>query len=224
MRRFRRSFRRRRRAGPETYTVMSCRPSRNIWTDMPCGGALIDAIPIMLPSPSVGLDASTAAATLGQKALTVEGIKFQAEHIIDPGAAIDGDVGGQPSFNAFILTIWEALVVLPLALGTKTVPAYLPDFTSGFQSTDLADRVLWKRISHQPFWGLQLIPSVQLQTTIRDTASGPQVVKSRCRIDDRHGLFYVRNFVHDLVLGGTDGQLPVNLDAWFKVFYRVKNG
>lgn len=220
-----RTFRRastRRRGGPETYTVVQCRTSRNIWTETTCQSAIVDAIPIFLPSPSVGSDATTAAAVLGQKAMSVMGIKFQSEFILDPGNALDGDTGLQPSVAAFILSVWEALVVLPLAEGTKAVPAYIPTLTAIFQTADLADRVLWKRISHHPFWGLQLIPSVQLQSTIRDTAHGPQVVKSNVRLDDRHGLFYVKEYVHDVVVGASDGVLPLVNDAWFKIFYKPR--
>lgn len=214
-------FRGRRQRGPETYTVVQCRQATGVWQDAPCSDPVFDAFLLMGPAPSVGFDASTAAATVGQKANVVQGIKFQVEHFIDPSTAIDGDVGGQPSFNAFILTCWEAIVVLPLLVGSKTLPAYFPDLSSNTQSADLADRVLWKRISHMPFWGFQRIPD-QLQTTVRDTGAGPQVVKANARLDDKHGLFYIRNFVHDLVIGGSDGTLPVMMDGWFKIFYRTR--
>lgn len=220
-RRFRRSSRR--RGGPETYTVLTCRQSSNVWLNTPCSDPLTIATAIFLPSPNVGLDASTAAATLSQKALTVQGIKFSAEHYIDPSTALDGDIGQIPSNVAFILTIWEAIIVLPLLESSKVIPQYIPRITQLFQSADLADRVLWKRITHAPFWGLNVQPGVQLQTNVRDTDHGNQVVKANCRLDDRHGLFYVRAFVHDIAgLSGADSTLPVVLDSWWKIFYRVR--
>lgn len=221
MRRFTRV--RRPRSGPETYTVLQCRQSVNVWIDAPCSDPVFDIFLLMGPAPSVGFDASTAAATVGQKANTVLGIKFQVEHLIDPATAIDGEIGPVPSFNAMVITCWEAICVLPLLVGSKTLPAYFPDLSANSQGADLADRVLWKRISHMPFWGLQLIPSQQLQTTVRDTGAGPQTVKARARLDDKHGLFYVRNFVHDIVTGpGADSTLPINMDGWFKIFYRTQ--
>lgn len=220
-----RMFRRnsRRRAGPETYTVMTCRQSTNVWVNSPCSDPLTIASAIMLPSPNVGLDATTAAATLGQKALTIYGIKFSAEHFIDPGAALDGEIGPLPTVAVFFITLWEALIVLPLLEASKVIPQYIPRITQLQQTADLADRVLWKRVTQMPYWGLNANAGFQLQSTVRDTDHGNQVVKANCRLDDRHGLFYVRAFVHDQAgLSGSDGQLPVVMDSWWKLFYRPR--
>lgn len=226
----RRSFRgtRRRRASPETYTTIQCRNTVEVYANMPCGGARLDVFPILLPFMSPGAADTTAGAVVGQKANVLKGLRFSAEHFTDPGEWIDGDgctlATPCPSLTAFILTIWEALVVLPLALGTKTVPAYLPDFTvSAFQGADQADRVLWKRVTHMPMWGLQTTGfTPQLQTSVRDTDHGAQTVKSSVRIDDRHGLFYARGFVHDLVIAPFIGSIPVHLDFWAKTFYSTR--
>lgn len=222
---FRRGTRFRRR-GPETYTVLQCRSTRNVFTNMPCGGALLDAIPILLPVMNPSAGDTTAPAVVGQKANVLAGLKFSAEHMTDPGTWIDEAectlADPCPSLAAFIMTIWEAIVVLPLAQATKNVPAYIPDFTQpASQGADIADRVLWKRLTHMPMWGLQTTSSVpQLQTTVRDTDHGNQVVKSKVRIDDRHGLFYCRSMVHDIVVLAGFSQIPVQLDLWAKVFYK----
>jgi len=226
----RRAFRaRRRRRSPETYTVISCRQTNNMFSDRPCGGTSIDVIPLVLPFMTPGAADTTAGAVVGQKANVMRGMKFTAEHMTDPGEWIDQDgcdlFTPCPSLVAFLLTIWEAIVVLPLALGTKTVPAYLPDLTvPSFQGFDLADRVLWKRVTHMPMWGLQTTNFVpQLQTTVRDSDHGNQVVKASVRIDDRHGLFYVRNFMHNLVISGSPvlNSIPIQMDFWAKIYYNT---
>lgn len=218
---------RRRRPSPETYTVVQCRSTIDVYNSMPCGGARVDVIPLVLPAMSPGLVDTTASSVVGQKANVMRGMKFTAEHLTDPGTWLDADgcdLGDPcPSLAAFLLTIWEGIVVLPLAQGTKTVPAYIPDFTAAFQGQDLADRVLWKRVTHMPMWGLQTTSFVpQLQTSVRDTDHGNQVVKASVRIDDRHGLFYARSFVHDLVVVGPGivNSIPVQLDFWAKIYYR----
>jgi len=226
-RRFR-SLRRRRRPGPETWTVTVCRDETEVFQSMPCNDPLAIGQTIFTPVlPTGATDPTTAGAVAGEKAKTILGIKFQLEHSTDPGTWLDGDCGTPvPSQLAFLLTIFEALVVLPLQTGSKTLPAYLPRLNMPEQSFDVADRVLWKRVSIMPMWGLNAgVGGPQLQTTIRDTASGPQRVKARCRIDDRHGLFYCRTFVHDVVLTlNNECQIPVLLDGWFKIFYRVSGG
>lgn len=222
-----RGFRRMRRSGPETYTITQCRSEVNVYGEMPCGGPVIQAIPVMVPAISPGpTDPTTAPATLGEKAKTVFGVKFQSEFLSDPGAWVDGlPCDPCPGFLAFILTIREALVVLPLSVGSKTLPAYLPNLFDTSQSFDVADRVLWKRIIHMPMWGINTTSGVpQLQTTVRDTGNGPVVVKSNVRLDDRHGLFHVRNYMHDLLLPVAAGQtkIPVQWDSWFKVFWKPR--
>lgn len=217
-----------RRAGPETYTMVQCRSELNVFGDLPCTAPIIQLTPIMVPTPTAApTDPSTATATIGEKAKTVFAVKFQSEYLTDPGAWIDGlPCDPCPGFLAFILTIREAIMVLPLFPGSKLLPAYLPNLTSNEQSFDTADRVLWKRIVHMPMWGLNTTGGVpQLQTTVRDTAAGPVVVKSSARLDDRHGLFFVRNYYHDLALGipaDPTTRIPVQWDAWFKTFWKPR--
>lgn len=189
-----------------------------------------------------GLGDTTELTSGSDRFIVLDGISFQSEHFSDPGTWLGGsDVNENPSpFNlVFFLTIWEAIMILPFAQGIQA-PAYLPNLTdasAGGQQADLADRVLWKRITLLPMWGLNVpfgnqFP--QLTATMRDTAAGPQRVKSRARLDDRHGLYYVRNFVHDIFFPSSfvrencgtvaphNGIIPVINDSWFKVFYHSR--
>jgi len=158
-----------------------------------------------------------------------------------------------PSAVQTTLSIWEALMVLPFVQGSNTVPAYLPNLLSGsLQQGDVADRVLWKRITKLrligPTAGGQNI--VWMDESTDRTGHGPVVVKSKARLDDRHGLFLVRNFVHDVfwpfsaiggaVPCGSDfdcdacnnagcdnsvrdcGVIPVFNDFWAKLFYHSR--
>jgi len=225
-RRFRRGFRRR-RPGPETYSLAFCRGQQNIWqVGATCTNPMVQMDTIVTPALAVGIsDPTTAGAVVAQKAIRIEGIKFSSEYLYDPGNDI-GDPscdGFQPLQAAFVLTIWEALVVLPLTQGSKTLPFYLPTFTTSVQNFDVADRVLWKRITQMPLWGLNTTGGIpQLMHTVRDAGHGPIAVKTRCRIDDRHGLFYARQFVHDqFIPENTLCQKLIQWDTWYKVFYRV---
>lgn len=233
---FRRKFRRfrRRRLRPETYTVVQCRGCINVYQSMTCTSPLVDAFELMnMQTPRSASD-TTEVSNPSDRAVVVDGIKFQLEYSEDPGE-VQSTVGADPNPLAlnFMLSVWEAIVLLPLAQGTSRVPSYLPILTStNFQAGDLADRVLWKRISMVPIFSVNLVtPLQQLEHTIRDMGHGPIAVKARCRIDDRHGLFYVRNFVHDVVIAGVPDQpcdlsgvvnvIPVFTDGWFKIFYHT---
>jgi len=147
----------------------------------------------------------------------------------------------------FILSIWEALMVLPYVQGSNITPAYLPNLTSGsLQQGDLADRVLWKRITQMRIFGIRAAvgPLPFLEITDFFTGHGPVAVKSRVKLDDRHGLYLVRNFVHDIFLpfsaGGpcaTDfdcdncgsnndqpscGVIPIENNFYAKMFYHSR--
>jgi len=234
---FRRSGGRRRRTKWETRTVIQCRTVKELYTDdMQCTAnqsqeAILLIAPNMLSSPTEPFPLISPSG----RGVTVGGIKFQADHFFDPAA-----VAGQPSLCdpspndiAFVLTIWEAIVYLPLAEGVgqggaAPVPAYLPNLVSPtFQGDDVADRVLWKRILHLPWWGIAIGNGVfpQLVESQSQNLEHQVAVRSRAWLDDKHGLFYVRQFVHDLVLTPAPGvcNLPLFLDAWFKVFYKARN-
>lgn len=206
---------------------------------MPCNDPLIDAIEILnMETPRSNI-LSTQPLTVGaDKAIVFHGMRFQSEHWTDPGTWFSNAacIGDDSSVNslAFILSVWEALVLLPLQQGTNA-PEYLPILTGNLQQGDLADRVLWKRISHLPMWGLGVTNNFpQLESTIRDTAHTQIEVKAKCRIDDRHGLYYVRNFVHDIffttpnLTSCSPQQCPENgqvitmfWDFWAKTYYKT---
>jgi len=169
--------------------------------------------------------------------VVVKGIKFQYEMTLDPLEVLRPQTCDPcPDFTAMIIAIWEAIVVLPCAQGSSSVPLYLPTLTSAnLQGGDLADRVLWKRISFLPFWGTNSSPGAafpQFTGTYRDEGHGPVVVKSKVRLDDRHCLFYVRNFVHNVVVGSPVidpcdtgpvlGVVPIRAHGWFKTFYGTR--
>jgi len=213
-------FRRRRRRLGETYTHVGCRQANDVGSENPCNDPTNFVSTIWVPTMATGTsDPSSSGGLIGTKSHTILGMKFSAEYSFDPAIVTNEDA------FAFVLTIWEALVILPLAVGSKTLPAYLPTLTLPQQTADVADRVLWKRITHMPMWSLAstgFIP--QLQSTIRDTDHGAQTVKVRARIDDKHGLFYARTVVHDFVPGAGGGDINIFLDFWAKVFYRTNFG
>lgn len=189
---------------------------------------------------------STELTTLANRAIVLDGIKFQSEYLHDPAQTIScGAAEVPPNTLIFVATIWEAIMLLPLGQGSTAAPAYLPNLSQGiFQDGDTADRVLWKWMYHLRIFGLAGSPCSAcpfLEITDIMTASGPQAVKTRCRIDDRHGLYYVRNYVHDIFLGfppnqscslstcdncvttpALCGAIPILNDAWFKLFYHVR--
>lgn len=220
-RRFRRGFRR--RGTPwETTTVVQCFGNSLPITAPTCTLPTIDVIPLLTMTIPFQAAPERYPATVGAKALIFGGIKFQSEHVVDPSS--DTIAGGDPSILhdvAALIHIWEAIVLLPLAQGSTFAPSYLPVLSSpASQSVDFADRVLWKRISHLPFWGLAVSNNFpQLESTIRDTAHGQEVVKTKCRVDDRHGLYYVRNAFWDVVLPAGDIVAP-KWDFYAKMFWK----
>lgn len=247
-----RRFVRRRRRGPETYTKTSCRECVNVYGNMPCGAPLIDIFEVLtMRTPRNSADA-TEISNPSSKAVIFDGMKFQSLWLHDPNDTVDCSapnpaVNPNASAMAMIVTIWEALMLLPLAQGSF-VPAYLPQLTQGvFQQGDTADRVLWKRLSHLFVQGVRSNPNVSFfqnpDTTARYNTENPVAVKTRCRIDDRHGLFYVRNFVHNVFLTfppnpctaeidcdncspdneqAICGRIPIFNDFWSKIFYHVR--
>lgn len=237
---FRRRFRkfgRRRRPRPETFTIVQCHNCKNVYGDSPCSSPLTDVMEIMTMRTRRDPADTTEISNPSDRFVVVDGIKFQSEHSHDPSETQGFGVCDPQAQNlAFLLTIWEAIVVLPFAQGSA-VPAYLPNFTNAnFQTGDTADRVLWKRISQIPIWGTALSAGFpQISGTLRDIGHGPVAVKAKVRLDDRHGLYYVRNFTHNVFGLGTmdfnsctaDLQtnpcvVPVVNDAWWKVFYHTR--
>ena len=235
-RRTRRRFgTRRRRRSPETYTIVECNSCENLWVDATCTNPLIDVFELMVMQTKKNPFDTTEIVSPSDKFLVVDGIKFQYEYSHDPNQTLDcPGCDPCPSNTNFILKVWEAIMVLPLLQGSS-VPAYVPNLTNpAFQRGDTADRVLWKRITMNPIWGINGFVGLgppQLQFTVRDQGHGPVVVKSKVRLDDRHGLFYVKNYVHDVFTGVTGPQpcntagicdIPIITDGWFKIFYHSR--
>lgn len=190
------------------------------------------------------------------KFIVFDGMKFQDDWRFDNSLVVSCNCPNPQFPNAdavqTTLSIWEALMVLPFVQGSNTVPAYLPNLLSGsLQQGDVADRVLWKRITKLRIFGVNALPGTQIawmdESTDR-TGHGPVVVKSKVKLDDRHGLYLVRAFVHDVFwpfsvdlsfgCGGIDcdacgnggcnnttrecGVLPVFNDFWAKLFYHAR--
>lgn len=238
--RFRRSPVRRRRRHWETFTLLQCRSCQNVWQDAICTSPIVDSFTLMSMATQRSLVDVTEISNPTDRYVDIAGIKFESIYHHDPNETLGGtSADPQPFDLAFNLTIYEAIVVVPVAQGTTNVPNYVPILTSAnFQAGDIADRVLWKRISFLPIWGINInggiFPFPQLTATIRDTNAGPQVVKSRVRLDDRHMLLYVKNYVHNVFAGfppppaescddgGALGTIPVRNDAWFKIFYTTR--
>lgn len=241
----RKIFRRRRRRLSETFTTVQCFGCMNVYRPTTCSAPVVDAFMIagmsLTRNPNPLTTGDTAPLASGSdKFLTFDGCKFQFEHIHDPQETLScSSCDPAATAVAFLLRIWEALVVLPLAPATTTVPLFIPNLSRGTeQGGDVAERVLWKRISYLPIWGIGVPGGLfpQLASTHRDEGHGPVVVKSRVKLDDRHALFYVRNFVHDVVLPDinnspnscdvdcTDNHcsIPIQHDAWFKTFYHTR--
>jgi len=169
------------------------------------------------------------------RGVSLRGIKFQSKFFFDPATVInDASCDPDPNGVAFVTTIWEALAVLPLAEGFQQggaapVPAYLPNFSDpNSQADDLADRLLWKRIMHIPFWGLNvgngIFPQLIQSGPSEPAADAPIVVKSRAFLDDKHAVFLIREYVHDIAFGPPVAgvcEIPLFRDAWFKYWYRA---
>lgn len=221
--RFARRFPRRRRRLPETYTLVQCRNTINVYESTTCGDADTHSFQLLGPSMPAGPTDPNAPGVTAEKSRTLKGIKFQAEFSTNPDDWLGNTCDPDPFNITFNLSIWEAIVLVPLQQGSKVLPAYIPNLTGNSQDFDLADRVLWKRISMLPMWGAGVTGGVpQLEFTARDTAAGPQIVKSKCRVDDRHQLLYVYSFVHNVVLTSSPNcSIPVSLDFWAKIFYNT---
>lgn len=234
-RRVRRSFRRRRK-GPETYTRKQCRICTNVYGDMPCSNPLIEMFELLSMSTARNVADPTELTTPANKAIVFDGMKFQSEYLHDPTSTFDSGTCDPPaSALVFILTIWEAVMLLPTGQGSTVAPAYLPNIVQGvFQDGDTADRVLWKRMYHMRIFGTTSSACAAcpfLETTTIQNSSGPVAVKARCRIDDRHALYFVRNYTHDIAgLGSTNiccssspcCSIPIVNDALFKIFYHTR--
>jgi len=154
---------------------------------------------------------ATIGAMQGAKGWTFGGCHFQIEWSINPANFFNA--GGVVD----VIELYEAIVVLPLAQGSISGPAYVPTFTNtggGLQVGDVGDRVLWKRINTMPFWGIGVQPGVQLQSTMRDEGHGPQILRARARLTERQGVFHVFNIVSGMA---AEASGPIVLDAWFNM-------
>lgn len=218
---------------------------------MSCSNPLIDVSEILSMASTRNGGDLTEVTNPSAKFIVFDGMKFQSEYFHDPLTTQDcsnpAPLNPNASQLAFILTIWEAIMLLPTAQGSNVSPAYLPNIAGGvLQTGDSADRVLWKRVSHLNVVGFKAFPLVinsNPDSTLRYQGSGPVVVKTRCRIDDRHCLYYVRNFVHDIFLNGMApgpcgvldcdncnsdntspgcGSIPLSNDFYSKIFYHVR--
>jgi len=252
---FRRRFpaRRRRRRLPETYTLKHCRECINVYGSMSCSNPVVDIFEILSMSTQRGLGNTTEISNPTSKAIIFDGMKFQSLWLHDPQTTLScfspNPDNPNPDSLAFILTIWEAIMLLPLAQNTTNTPAYLPVLSSPTsQSGDTADRVLWKRLTHLYIQGVASLAGAGFafvlnpDSSARYNTESPVHVKSKCRIDDRHALYYVRNLVHDVFLpfaphqpcgvlnceGCEDntsalcGSIPVVNDFWSKVYYHAR--
>jgi len=176
---------------------------------MTCTNPLIDIFEVLsMRTPRQPGGDTTELSTPADKAIVFDGMKFESSYTHDPAETIDCSCPNPANPSAskliFNLTIHEALMLLPVGQGSTIAPAYLPNIVQGiFQSGDTADRMLWKRNTHMRIFGLNGSPCSAcpfLEITDIMTNAGPVAVKSRCRIDDRHALYFVRNFVHDIFL------------------------
>lgn len=214
MARFRRTFRRKfRRSRFDLQSSLYCRLGFQVSAVSTC--TVPTAYATMLAGPFTTLpnqNLASPGAFIGAKNWTFGGAHFQIEWSINPALW-----SFQSSTAVDIIELYEAVCILPLLEGSITSPAVLPRFTNtaaGFQVGDAGCRVLWKRINIMPFWGSAVIPSIQLQSTMRDEGHGPQIIRAKARMSEREGLFHVFNVVH----GQSDPALPgpVVLDGWFR--------
>jgi len=234
---FRRRMRRfprrgRRKLHYETRTFLQCRAKVELYQSMTCTTPLVDAITLLAPNMFDSPSELQPLVSPSSRGVSLKGMKFQSSWFIDPAENLfNQNCDPSPRSLAFMLTIWEALCILPLQhgflqFGASPSPAYLPFLTNpAFQGSDFADRVLWKRIVHIPYWGLDVGNGVfpQLVSTQQLNAENDQIiVKSRAFLDDKHGLFLVRNFVHDQFID-LDPLCHIALtnDLWGKMFYRA---
>lgn len=190
----------------------------------------IDVIPLLTMTIPFTASPERYPSTMTTRRMIFGGMKFQSDWWTNPQEwAGDDNCTVNFATLTFILKIWEAIVVLPLQEGSTFVPDYLPSLACALlQGEDEADRVLWKRVTMLPMWGTQFPVSLpQLEFTNRNTESGFQVVKGRAAVDDRHGIYLVRQFVHDVFFeppGGPDDgcSIPVFNELWGTMFYRAQ--
>lgn len=249
--------RRRRRRLPETYTHRACNLCFDMFGATTCTNPVTDMI-LLLSMATVKnppLADSTELTSGSDKFIVFDGMKFQDDWRFDNSLVRDCFCPNPAFPNASsvqtTLSIWEALMIVPFVQGSSSVPAYLPNLLSGsLQVGDVADRVLWKRVTKLRLFGRNALPGTQISWMDESTdrmGHGPVVVKSRARLDDRHGLYLVRNFVHDTfwpfsaigAVGGCQsfdcddcvpcdnstkncGVLPVFNDLWAKLFYHTR--
>lgn len=186
----RRSVRRRFRRSPyDLQTAIQCRRAISIPPNSTCLSPFIDAFQL------VGTTVPQSALPQLTKGVVFGGAHFQLEY------ALNNATNFTISAASTGIEIFEAVVVLPYAQGAPGVPAYLPALTAvALQGADLADRVLWKRISFLNMISLDSV-GVQIDRTEEAQGHGPVVIRSKCSLDERHGIFYVANFTN----GFTDG-------------------
>lgn len=234
----RRSFTRRgprgRRRLPETYTWLECSNCINIFQDAPCISPVIDSFTLLNMKVPANPGDLTQVSNPSDKFVVFDGMKFQSEWSLDPAEAQDAVADPPPSQLAFHVHIWEAIVLAPTTQGARDVPAYIPVLTAAaFQTGDLADRVLWKRISSLPWWGLQVGSGFPQLVATNFAGVGEDrhaMVKARCRVDDRHNLLYVINITHNVVIGSPQGpcdtpgtaSIPLRHNFWAKMFYHTR--
>lgn len=208
---FSRRFRSRRRVSPyDLQTQVSPRTALSLLNVSTTLNPTIYATMIAGP---YGAGASSNLASVdmkGAKAWTFGGCHFQSEYAFNPSAGFGATWIGATDIFEF----YEAIMVLPLLQGSINAPAYLPALTNalgGFQTGDEGDRVLWKRINQLPYWGAAIIGSSQLEATMRDVGHGPQQVKAKARLDERHAVFHVVNMVHGVA---AESNATIVWDFW----------
>lgn len=198
---------RRRRSPYDLQSTVYCRLGLALFGPSTC--AAPNAYATMIAGPFNTLynaNVVTPGAAIGAKGWTWGGMHFQSEFSINPA----GPWSAGWLNIVDVIEIYEAIVVLPLAQGGFTTPAYIPSFTNvagGFQTSDAGDRVLWKRISLNPFWGAGVIPTSQLQMTARDEGHGPVLIRTKARLNERQGIFHVVNIVHGNATEGASGTI-----------------
>lgn len=218
-----RSFRRRRFRSSqtkwETSRIVKCGEQLLLPGNATCSNAFTDMFAILSMEFPFSSVPEMYPATLGAKRLLFGGLKFDATYTIDPTDLVGGDPNQFPLVTGFI-HLWEAIVLVPTAPGTHFAPAYVPIITNAAsQGGDVADRVLWKRLSTIPYWGTTIQPGVQLTAPVRDTNYHEVAVKTKCIVDDRHALYYVRSFVHPWA--ALSGAQRVYFNMYGNLFYRV---
>jgi len=196
-----------------------------------CAEPLAFADPVLLMRAGAGLDQAPGL----QRAVMFGGLHGQLEYTMQ---LVPGD-DELPCFDVY--TVHTALMVLPLTEGSEVVPAYIPNIAEsrsqlsvivGTQS-DSDDRYLYYRMDN--FWwtntepdacgntdaaqtlDISILQNTLMANSFRQSNTMFQV-KSRARIDERHGLFLVRNVVTGT--GVVDAVLA--LVAWSNFRFAVR--